>query len=114
MGSGSPNATTINLGPLGDQQASALIDDLLGIDTSGAADEPWRQHLIDTADGIPLFLEELVWMLVDDGSLIVTDGRCVADRGLAQAAMPPTVEALISARIDRLPAFGVLSWSVER
>ncbi len=102
-GTGTPNATTIRLRPLGDQQAAALIDNLLGIERSGV-DEPWRERVISAADGNPLFVEELVRMLVDDGSLRVVDGRCVAVRELAETEMPPTVEALISARIDRLPA----------
>ena len=103
-GSGRSNAATIELRPLGDQQASALIDNLLGVPRTDPADEPWRQRVISAADGNPLFVEELVRMLVDDGSLRVEDGQCVAIRDLAEAEMPPTIEALISARIDRLPA----------
>ena len=81
-----------------------MIDNLLGVERTDPADEPWRQRLISAADGNPLFVEELVRMLVDDGSLRIEDGRCVAIRDLAEAEMPPTIEALISARIDRLPA----------
>ena len=103
-GSGIANATTIELRPLGDKQADALIDNLLGVEGGGAREEPWRQRVISTADGNPLFVEELVRMLVDDGSLRVEGGHCVALRDLADAEMPPTIEALISARIDRLPA----------
>ncbi len=103
-GTGTPNAATIELRPLGDEQAAGLIDNLLGIESSGVVDEPWRQRILDAADGNPLFVEELVRMLVDDGSLRVVDGRAVAVRELAETEMPPTVEALISARIDRLPA----------
>jgi predicted ATPase/class 3 adenylate cyclase len=104
-GTGAPNATTIVLKPLGDLQADALIDNLLGVTSGGAAEEPWRQRVISVADGNPLFVEELVRMLLDEGSLRVEEGRCVADRDLAEVEMPPTVEALISARIDRLPTF---------
>ena len=96
-GTGTPNSTLIQLSPLGDQQAAALIDNLLGIESSGVADEPWRRRIISAADGNPLFVEELVRMLVEDGSLSVVEGHAVAVRELAETEMPPTVEALISA-----------------
>ena len=102
-GTMTPNAATIDLRPLGDEQAASLIDNLLGVETSDAAEEPWRKRVINAADGNPLFVEELVRMLLDDGWLKVDRGRCVAVRDVANADMPPTVEALISARIDRLP-----------
>ena len=104
MGEQQPNASTIELRPLGDEHADTLIDSLLGLESGGAADEPWRQRVISAADGNPLFVEELVRMLLDDGSLRVEGHRCVAIRDLSEVEMPPTVEALISARIDRLPA----------
>ncbi len=103
-GSRTPNSTTIELSPLADELAATLIDNLLGVEGSSAADEPWRQRVVTAADGNPLFVEELVRMLLDDGSLQVEGGHCVALRDLAETEMPPTVEALISARIDRLPA----------
>lgn len=68
-----------------------------------------RRRLIDTADGNPLFLHQLVAMLVDEGYADFTgDPRSAAvswvpgsPEGL-DLAMPPTVSALLTSRIDRL------------
>ena len=55
------------------------------------------------ADGNPLYVEELVAMLVDDG--VVTqdaDGGWVATRSLDEVRVPPSISALLAARLDHL------------
>src|SRR5262249_25880103 len=55
------------------------------------------------AEGNPLFVEEMIAMLVDDGMLVRDDGRWVATRDLARVPVPPTISSLLQARLDRLP-----------
>jgi len=56
------------------------------------------------AEGNPLFVEEMLRMLVDDGRLTRDDssGDWVATGDLADVHVPPTISALLSARLDRL------------
>ena len=102
-GGGKTNATTISLAPLTGPETDALIDGLLG---SSALPTDIRLRITGVAEGNPLFVEELLRMLVDDGRL-VREGEggsqeWVAVGDLADAHVPPTISALLSARLDRL------------
>src|SRR3954454_22244932 len=83
-GGGKPNATTILLEPLDVGHADRLIANLTG----DSLDEAQRQAIAEIAEGNPLFLEELVAMVVDGG---------------APDAVPPTINALLTARLELLP-----------
>ena len=83
------------------QSAEELLDALLGEDQSL---QPLRRLLIERTEGNAFFLEESVRTLVETKALAGARGayRLVAD---AQAIhVPATVQALLAARIDRLPA----------
>src|SRR5262249_5127606 len=58
-------------------------------------------HIVATAEGNPLFLEELLAMLVDRAVLRREGGRWTTEE-LPVLAIPPTVKALIASRIDRV------------
>ena len=83
-GGGKTNATTILLEPLDADHADELIANLAGDSLDGDR----RQAITEAAEGNPLFLEELVAMVVDQG---------------APSAVPPTISALLSARLELLP-----------
>src|ERR671935_1932157 len=86
-GGGRVRATAIELEPLAREESEQLVEALLdGGDLSGKA----RQGLLDKTEGNPLFVEETIRMLAEEGVDSV-------DR------IPDTVQALIAARIDRLP-----------
>ncbi len=93
-------ADAVRLEALPPADAGVLIDALLG----GAALPPEaRERIASAADGNPLFTEEVVRMLVDEGRLVREgDGWSVAG-DLSVIRIPPTVSALLSARLDRLP-----------
>jgi class 3 adenylate cyclase/ATP/maltotriose-dependent transcriptional regulator MalT len=87
-GGGRVRATSIELEPLHREESERLADALLA-DTELPTDV--RARLLDTTEGNPLFVEESARMVLESG-----DGAF--DR------IPDTLQALIAARIDRLPA----------
>jgi class 3 adenylate cyclase/tetratricopeptide (TPR) repeat protein len=98
-GGGKLNAATVSLEPLSEEQSAALIANLLGsteLPTQVAA------RIVDTAEGNPLFVEETLAMLVDDGLVVREDGRWVAAGDLSTLTVPPSIQALLASRLDRL------------
>jgi predicted ATPase/class 3 adenylate cyclase len=98
-GGGVSNATSILLEPLTVAETVELVTDLIG-DTEVAGHVSAR--VSEAAEGNPLFVEEMVAMLIDDGYLVRDDDRWVATGDLSEVKVPPTVQALIAARLDRL------------
>jgi class 3 adenylate cyclase/tetratricopeptide (TPR) repeat protein len=94
-----PKAATIRLEPLTEEDSERLIDNLLG---RAPLEEDVRARIRHVAEGNPLFVEEILRMLVDDGLLRRDDGRWTAAGDLSQIAIPPTINALLSARLERL------------
>src|SRR5215472_8354900 len=64
---------------------------------------PLKQTIIERTEGNPFFIEELVQALFDEGALI-RNGTVKVARSLLQLRIPPTAQAVLAARIDRLPA----------
>jgi tetratricopeptide (TPR) repeat protein len=86
-GGGKLNATSILLGPLSEQESKALMDHLTG----GAELSPTaRGRIAEAADGNPLFVEQMLAMLEENG------------RTGEELDVPPTIQALLAARLDRL------------
>ena len=99
-GGGKLNATSALLEPLSDEECSLLIENLIG--EAGFPDEMARK-IADAAEGNPLFVEEMLSMLIDDGVLVRQNGRWAAT-GDDPVPVPPTIQALLAARLDRLDA----------
>jgi len=76
-----------------------MIEELLGAPDLA---HDVRDRLVEAAGGNPLFVEELLAMLVDDGVLRREDGTWVATSDLSEVAIPLTIDALLGARLDRL------------
>jgi DNA-binding SARP family transcriptional activator/class 3 adenylate cyclase len=96
---GKLNTTSVLLEPLGEADCRQLIDALLG---GSAGGETARARIVATTEGNPLFVEELVAMLQDHGLLVSTGAAWTVTADLAKLAMPPTISALLAARLDRL------------
>jgi DNA-binding SARP family transcriptional activator/tetratricopeptide (TPR) repeat protein len=100
-GGGKLNSTTVLLERLSDDECSQLIENLLG--RARVAEEVASQ-VAEYADGNPLFVEEMVSILIDDGLLVRDEGRWVARGGISSVRVPPTIHALLSVRLDQLGA----------
>lgn len=89
----------VPLAPLGPQAIRELVDDLLGSDPSlaGIADQ-----IHDRSGGNPFFAEEIVQSLAEAGALEGDRGRHRLVAPLTEIDVPPSVQALLGARIDRL------------
>src|SRR5208282_4411924 len=60
-----------------------------------------KRLIIERTAGNPFFMEETVLVLFDEGAL-VRNGAVKLTRSLSQLKIPPTVQAILAARIDRL------------
>ncbi|HXY84739.1 MAG TPA: ABC transporter substrate-binding protein [Gaiellaceae bacterium] len=96
-----PHRTTeVQLEGLSGSAGGELLDALVGRDS---LPEELRTRILDSAEGNPFFLEELVRSLEDAGA-IVREGEGWRFDRQRDVELPPTVEQVIVARIDRLPA----------
>jgi class 3 adenylate cyclase/tetratricopeptide (TPR) repeat protein len=91
---------TFRLHPLTDEESSQVVLNLLGADD---LDPVVRDKIIAAADGNPLFVEQMLSMLIDDGAIHRgDDGRWRLVSELGGIEIPPTISALLTARLDRL------------
>jgi class 3 adenylate cyclase/tetratricopeptide (TPR) repeat protein len=88
---------TVELQTLGADQAAALLAGLTG--DPALAETPFASALIENAGGNPLFLEETVRMLRDQG--LIDLERWSSDE-IGELPVPTSVQGLISSRLDRL------------
>jgi len=98
---GKLNATTILLEPLTDADSETLIGNLLG---TTALPPEVRSRIVQAAGGNPLFVEQMLAMLIDDGLIHEAGGRWVPTQEQVEVTVPPTIAALLSARLERLTA----------
>jgi class 3 adenylate cyclase/tetratricopeptide (TPR) repeat protein len=92
--------TQLRLDPLPPAGADAFLEALLGNDTSL---QPLKQHLIARTEGNPFFLEESVRTLVETQLLGGERGTYRLAKPIHSLQVPATVQAVLAARIDRLP-----------
>jgi class 3 adenylate cyclase/tetratricopeptide (TPR) repeat protein len=96
---GKPNASLIALHPLTAYETEGLITNLL---SGGSIAGEAGSRIADVTEGNPLFVEEVLRMLADTGVLQRSNGSWTLTGDLAALAIPPTIHALITARLDRL------------
>ena len=81
-GGGKMNATTVLLEPLSAEEIDELLSDL------GIVERDLRARIQRSAEGNPLFAEEMLALVRESGS--------------GEIAVPPTIQALLAARLDQL------------
>jgi class 3 adenylate cyclase/tetratricopeptide (TPR) repeat protein len=91
------SGATVRLAPLDRDEARKVLENLAGPLEASAADAVAR-----ATGGNPLFLEEMLRMLVEDGVLAERDGMLAAAAALDTRRVPGTVQAVLAARLDRL------------
>jgi class 3 adenylate cyclase/predicted ATPase len=82
----SDNATTVRLEPLAESEAAALLERAL---RAGVVEEHTGRRALEAAEGNPLYLEQLLAIQAEHGE---------------ELGVPSTVQAVLAARIDRLPS----------
>jgi len=120
--------TQLRLDPLGKASAEEMLSALLGASPAPATQSPgasWerpagdlqvagrvrapdsieglKRLIIEKTEGNPFFMEETVQVLFDEAAL-VSNGLVKLTRPLAELKIPPTVQGILAARIDRLPS----------
>lgn len=98
--SGLSNSTTVMVEPLDAEESASLVEGLLG-----TLPEAVTSRILASAQGNPLFIHELLAMLIDDGLLWRSaNGTWLASDGVGRITIPPTIGSLLAARLDRLDA----------
>ena len=93
--------TQLRLDPLGKEIADEMLTALVG---DGADVRPLKRLIIERTEGNPFFMEETVQVLLDEGSLVRDGATARLTKPLGELKIPPTVQAILAARIDRLPS----------
>ncbi|MFC6673936.1 adenylate/guanylate cyclase domain-containing protein [Marinobacterium aestuariivivens] len=93
----------LHLDPLGQAEAAELLDALLGDDPSLTA---LRPRLLTQTEGNPFFIEEVVQTLAEEQVLEGEAGHYRLRQMPVGLQIPTSVQGVLSARIDRLPADG--------
>jgi len=99
--------TQLRLAPLGKAEAEEFLTVLLG-DTVGATGRSplhdLKQLILAKTQGTPFFMEEIVQELVEQGVLVrdAVGAHSCAPLQLIDLHIPPTVQGVLAARIDRL------------
>ena len=99
-GGGKRNAASIYLDPLSEDEGGAMLDDLL----SGPIAPELKRSIVERSEGNPLYVEEIVRKLIDDGVLRATEAsKWEVARPVADVELPRSIQGLIAARLDGLP-----------
>jgi class 3 adenylate cyclase/tetratricopeptide (TPR) repeat protein len=94
-----PYYTEITVGPLRDDELRELLAERLGSDASVA---PLADRIAAQTGGNPFFIEEVVRGLAESGALWGDPGGYVLVNPGAEISIPPTVQAVLAARMDKL------------
>jgi predicted ATPase len=97
---GKLRTTSVVLGPLNEGEVSRLVANLLG---GTAASRSVELRIMEAAEGNPLFVEEFLAMLLEDGLVRRVGDEWIGMADLATIATPGSIKALLAARLDRLP-----------
>ena len=94
-----PNYRQLRLEPLPGESLAELLQVLLG---SNPGLKTLKTFLMQAASGNPFFVEEIVRTLVDTGVLEGGRGNYRLTKPFSSVEVPPTIQAVLAARIDRL------------
>ena len=90
----------LRIAGLPQDQSRTLVGNLLVIESLPSAT---RDYILARSEGNPLFVEEVIGMLIDRGVIRREGERWVATQEVSDVDIPDTIHGLLLARIDRLP-----------
>jgi class 3 adenylate cyclase/tetratricopeptide (TPR) repeat protein len=96
---GKTNVGSVVLEPLQAPEGEMLIESLLG--GNGISDDA-RRWIVETANGNPLFVQEILRMMIDEGFLVRSQSGWSFLGDVASLTTPLTIQALLAARLDSL------------
>ena len=94
-----PGSRVVSLEPLTAEDAGRVAENLLG---NAELDAEVHARIVEAAEGNPLFVEQMLSMMVDEGALRQENDRWVPVGSADEIAVPPTIQALLAARLDLL------------
>ena len=94
-----PASIQVELEPLSEAETGQVIEDRLG---KGGLPDQLRQRIVKAAEGNPLFVEQLLSMLIDEGLVSQEEGAWQATAELEELAIPGSIQALLAARLEVL------------
>ena len=95
----------LRLVPFGTAEAEEFLDELLGtiIGATGRSSlHDLKQLILAKTEGTPFFIEEVIQTLLEDGTLAGDRGAYIFTQPVTKLQLPPTVQGVLAARIDRL------------
>lgn len=92
-------ALNVLLRPLDDAATAQVVSNLLG---NAELPAEVTQRIVEAAEGNPLYVEQMLSMLIDGGALRQEGVRWVRADDQMTISVPPTIHALLEARLDRL------------
>jgi tetratricopeptide (TPR) repeat protein len=96
---GRPGVAELRLAPLSSSETLGIAQIRFGVDK---LPEPLAQLIIEKAEGNALFVEEIASYLVERGTVRRTSSGLGYDASMVAAALPASVQLLLTARVDRL------------
>ena len=89
----------IGLYPLSEEESRQFMRRLLG---EGEISRQIQQFIIGRTSGNPLFMEELLYTLIENRTIVKTNGSYRMDEAVSQHQVPDTIQGIIAGRMDRL------------
>jgi class 3 adenylate cyclase/tetratricopeptide (TPR) repeat protein len=99
FGAGRRAASQIELGELSRQECGLVIRNFLG---EAGLPTLLERQILGLAKGNPLFVEQMLSMLIDDGLLREQAGRWIFSGAVEAVSIPGSLLSLLGARLDRL------------
>ena len=93
--------SAITLEPLDEAHTRELVAALLDVD---ALPDSVRNLILTKSEGNPFYVEEMIASMIDEGVIVAEGNRWVATEGVAKVAIPDSLSAVLTTRLDLLDA----------